>query len=124
MLIVTGTSSPLAGRLNCSSQTARRRRSATTAAPLRLVSGITTMNSSELVWQALGADVGARPRQQLFAVAGADQIIVGPEIDPLGEAGKCPLFGEQQDRQLARRPGRAPLRDEPQRVAIRHCQAG
>ena len=76
------------------------------------------------VLQALAADLGAHPRQQFVAVDRSDEIVVGAEIEPLGQARQLAGIGDQQDRQLPRRLGGAPLRDEPQRVAVRHRQAG
>ena len=76
------------------------------------------------VLQPLAADLGAHPRQQLVAVDRADQIVVGAEIEPLGQPRQLAVVGEQQDRQLARCLVRAPLRDQAQRVAVGHRQAG
>ncbi len=70
------------------------------------------------VLQALNA------RQQFVAIDRADEIVVGAEIEPLGQAGQLAGVGDQQDRQLPGRLGGAPLRDQAQRVAIRHRQAG
>ena len=53
------------------------------------------------VLQALAADLGAGARQQLVAVDRPDQIVVGAEIEPFGEARQFALGGDQQDRQLA-----------------------
>ncbi|MBV8778118.1 MAG: diguanylate cyclase, partial [Alphaproteobacteria bacterium] len=75
------------------------------------------------VLQALAANLGAHTRQHLVAVDRADQIVVGAEVEPLGEARQFALVGKQQDRQLAERLDRAPLRHQAQRVAVGHRQA-
>ena len=74
--------------------------------------------------QAFAADLGAHPRQELVAIDRTDQVIVGAEIEPLGEPRQLAVIGHQQDRQLARAFVRPPLRHQTQRVAIRHRQAG
>ena len=73
--------------------------------------------------QALAADLGAHPRQQLVAVDRADQIIVGAEVEPLGQPRQLAVIGHQQDRQVAPALVGAQLRDQPQRIAVGQRQA-